>query len=60
MKRYPAYDPPEYLAFKASDAVLSEYNETISDNPLRKDVVDGLGRDALMGLYEGLLRFRPP
>ena len=29
MKRYAAYDPPEYVAFKPDPEVMAEYRETL-------------------------------
>ena len=58
MKRYPAFDPPEYVAWKADPEVLAEYRKTISDRPATKSLAKSLSRDELLGLYEGMVRFR--
>ena len=58
MKRYPAYDPPEYLAWKADGRLLESYRDTLARNPDRAALVAELGDATLLGLYRGLLRFR--
>ena len=58
MKRYAAFEPPEYLAWKRDDALLREYRETIARDPARKAIVDGLSEHVLLDLYRGLLRDR--
>jgi TPP-dependent pyruvate/acetoin dehydrogenase alpha subunit len=58
MKRFPAFDPPEYAAWRSDPAVAAEYRVTIERTPWTKDLAAGLDRGALLGLYEGMLRFR--
>ena len=58
MKRHPAFDPPEYVAFEADPEVLAEYRRTLRLDPRRFRIVGGLGPPALLRLYEGLLRLR--
>jgi len=58
VKRHPAYDPPEYVAWEADPGLLREYADTLRAMPERRAVVDGLDDRALLNLYRGLLRFR--
>jgi len=58
MKRYAAYDPPEYVAFKADPEVMAEYRETLRRDPRRARLIEKLDGEALVRLYEGMLRFR--
>lgn len=58
MKRYPAYDPPEYVAWEADPRLLESFRRRIGERPERAAIVDSLDDAALCGLYRGLLRFR--
>jgi TPP-dependent pyruvate/acetoin dehydrogenase alpha subunit len=58
MKRYPAFDPPEYVDWKPDADVMKEYRETVERDAKRRRTIDGLGADGLLGLYTGMLRFR--
>ncbi len=58
MRRYPTYDPPEYVDWKPDPGVMREYRETIARDPERRARVEALSRDQLLELYAGLLRFR--
>ncbi len=58
MRRYSAYDPPEYVDWGASPQVMEEYRKRIEDQPDRASVVRDLDDATLLGLYRGLLRFR--
>jgi TPP-dependent pyruvate/acetoin dehydrogenase alpha subunit len=58
MKRYPAYDPPEYVNWKSDKALLQEYRNTIKVNPERKKIVDSVNESGLLAMYEGMLRNR--
>ena len=58
MKRYPAYDPPEYRDWSPDPEVVAEYRRRVEDDPGRSAVVDGLDRDARLALYRNLLRTR--
>jgi pyruvate dehydrogenase E1 component alpha subunit/2-oxoisovalerate dehydrogenase E1 component alpha subunit len=58
MKRYPAFDPPEYVAFRPEPDVMAEYRTTIERDPRRRALIRGLKPAALLGLYEGMVRFR--
>ncbi|HEY2804625.1 MAG TPA: thiamine pyrophosphate-dependent dehydrogenase E1 component subunit alpha [Gemmatimonadales bacterium] len=58
MKRFPAYDPPEYVDWKPDPALTREFDATIRANPDRAKLVDGLDEAALLDLYAGLVRTR--
>ena len=58
MKRYPAFDPPEYVDWEPDPGLVDEYRERTSADPRRREVLAGLDRRDLLDLYRGLLRFR--
>lgn len=58
MKRFPAFDPPEYVAWKADPELVAAFARTWRDVPDRRDVVERLPEEALIALYAGLLRAR--
>jgi pyruvate dehydrogenase E1 component alpha subunit/2-oxoisovalerate dehydrogenase E1 component alpha subunit len=58
MRRFPAFDPPEYVAWQADPALVAQFKATIDANAERAAVVAALERDQLLDLYRGLLRAR--
>ena len=60
MKRFPAFDPPEYVSWQPDPALVRAYRDTIEARPrARRRLVAGLSRDAqLLALYAGLVRTR--
>jgi len=58
MKRYSAYDPPEYINWQPDPALLAEYRKTIAASAERQTVVNSLTARDLLALYEGLVRNR--
>jgi len=58
VKRFPAFDPPEYVDWKPDPALVRAFRSTIATNPERAAIVSGLSRDAKLELYRGLLRAR--
>jgi TPP-dependent pyruvate/acetoin dehydrogenase alpha subunit len=58
MKRFAAFDPPEYLNWTADPAETRAFRERISADPAREAVVRALDEAALLDLYAGLLRNR--
>ena len=58
MKRYPAFDPPEYLNWAADPKLLDEYAQTLAANPDRAEIIAGLSDEFLFSLYRDLLRTR--
>ena len=58
MKRYPAYDPPEYVNWTPDPALTLAFSETARRDPERRKIVDSLDTLFLLKLYAGLLRTR--
>jgi TPP-dependent pyruvate/acetoin dehydrogenase alpha subunit len=58
MKRYPAFDPPEYVAWKRDDADVESYRRHLRADPARAAIIDRLTEDQRLGLYRGLVRTR--
>jgi TPP-dependent pyruvate/acetoin dehydrogenase alpha subunit len=58
MKRFAAYDPPEYLDWTADPEVLREYRARIDADPERRAAIRALSEDDLLAIYAGLLRNR--
>lgn len=58
MKRFPAFDPPEYVNWRADAELVDAFAEAVARDAERRAIVEALGRDELLGLYAGLLRTR--
>ena len=58
MKRFPAYDPPEYVEWQPNPELNAEFTDTWSRHPERRNVVQRLSRESKLALYRGLLRTR--
>lgn len=58
MKRFAAYDPPEYLDWTPDPELLREFQERTRRDPERAATIGALSEDRLLALYEGLLRNR--
>lgn len=58
MKRYPPYDPPEYLNWTPDPALVRSYRDLVQGDAERRAVIEALDEAALLGLYEGLVRNR--
>src|SRR5215216_307594 len=58
MIRYQAFDPPEYLDWRAEPEVARAYERLIEEKPERLSVIRGLNAAQLIALYEGLVRNR--
>ncbi len=58
MKRYPAYDPPEYVSWQPDPDLIGEFSRVWDTVPERRTVVEALGREQLLRMYAGLLRTR--
>jgi TPP-dependent pyruvate/acetoin dehydrogenase alpha subunit len=58
MKRYPAFDPPEYLEWAPDPEILREYVATVERDADRAEIVRDLGEPDLLSLYRDLLRTR--
>ncbi|MEO8295289.1 MAG: thiamine pyrophosphate-dependent enzyme [Gemmatimonadota bacterium] len=58
MKRYPAFDPPEYLNWTADPELIQAFRETLARDPARAAVLASLGPEQHLLLYRRLLRAR--
>ncbi len=58
VRRYSAYDPPEYVEWRAAPHVMEAFRNTLAEQPDRGGVVSSLDDATMIGLYRGLLRFR--
>lgn len=58
MKRYAAYDPPEYQNWTPDSAVMEEFRARLARDPNRKSVVAALTPAQHLALYQGLVRNR--
>ena len=58
MKRYPAFDPPEYRNWRPDPVLVRDYRRRIEEDSRRNARVQGLGTDRLLGLYRDLLLTR--
>lgn len=58
LKRYAAFDPPEYRNWEPDDVLVREYRRRIEVDPDRNAVVGRLTTDRLLDLYRDLLLTR--
>ena len=58
MKRYAAFDPPEYVSWTRADDAVREFRDVCSRDESRREIIEGLGEEQLLDLYRGLLRTR--
>ncbi len=58
MKRFPAFDPPEYVDWQPEPELVRGFAATWSRDPERARIVRGLDREARLALYAGMLRTR--
>lgn len=58
MKRFPAFDPPEYVEWKPDPALVRAFRKTIEADEDRSRIVKAVSRDAQLALYRGLVRAR--
>ena len=58
MKRFPAFDPPEYVAWQPDAALVRAFRVTIEQSRERAAIVARLSNDDKLELYAGLLRAR--
>lgn len=58
MKRYPAYDPPEYIDWTPEPELVGTFEETLAQDEARHRLVASLRRVQLIELYRRLLRAR--
>ena len=58
MKRFPAFDPPEYVDWKPDPKLVKAFRATIEGDAERAEIVSHLTPDTKLLLYRGLLRAR--
>ncbi len=58
MKRYPAFDPPEYVSWSPDPELVRAFATTVRRDPERRALVEALDEPALLALYAGLVRTR--
>ncbi|HSH44697.1 MAG TPA: thiamine pyrophosphate-dependent enzyme [Longimicrobiales bacterium] len=58
MKRYPPFDPPEYVEWSADPALVREFGERVESHPARREVIASLEPETFLDLYVGLVRTR--
>jgi pyruvate dehydrogenase E1 component alpha subunit/2-oxoisovalerate dehydrogenase E1 component alpha subunit len=58
MRRYPPFDPPEYVAWKPDPALVRAYRETIERDAARAAIIARLSTEQKLELYAGLVRAR--
>src|SRR5216684_846401 len=58
MRRYPPFDPPEYVAFRPDPEVMAAFRAVLRRDPARRRIVARLAPAELLALYEGMVRFR--
>jgi TPP-dependent pyruvate/acetoin dehydrogenase alpha subunit len=58
MKRYPAFDPPEYVAWTRDDRDVEDFRQRLRADPARGGVIDRLTDEHRLDLYRGLVRTR--
>ena len=58
MKRYPAYDPPEYVDWTPDLEVMDRFRETIDADAERREILTQLTPEQHLQLYKGLVRNR--
>jgi TPP-dependent pyruvate/acetoin dehydrogenase alpha subunit len=58
VKRFPGFDPPEYVHWRPDPELVRRFRATIAESPERAGIVAALPNDRLLALYAGLLRAR--
>jgi TPP-dependent pyruvate/acetoin dehydrogenase alpha subunit len=58
MRRYPAFDPPEYVDWVADPELTRSYRRRIQQDAERSALIAALDTPDLLGLYRDLLRTR--
>ena len=58
MKRYPAFDPPEYVDWSPDPALVRSFAECLNDDAERSQIVEQLSEEDMLSLYRDLLRTR--
>ena len=55
MRRFPAFDPPEYVNWSAAPELVREFHDQLAADPGRQAIVEGLDEAARLELYRRLL-----
>jgi TPP-dependent pyruvate/acetoin dehydrogenase alpha subunit len=58
MRRYPPYDPPEYVAWQPDAGLLADYRARLGADRERAALIAALDEATLLDLYAGMVRFR--
>ncbi len=58
MHRFPAFEPPEYVAWERDEDAVREFGEALVRDPERAAIIAALDEPALLALYRGLVRNR--
>ncbi|MEP7066189.1 MAG: thiamine pyrophosphate-dependent dehydrogenase E1 component subunit alpha [Gemmatimonadota bacterium] len=58
MKRYAAFEPPEYVAWTPDEGERERFDATLAAHPERAAIIDSLSEEQLLDLYGGLVRTR--
>lgn len=58
MKRYPAFDPPEYVAWTRHDREVEDFRTRVHAEPARAAIIARLTEEQHLDLYRGLVRTR--
>lgn len=58
MKRYAAFDPPEYVAWSPDPSLVEAYGARLEADAERASIVRGLSDDDLLSMWRDLLRTR--
>lgn len=58
MRRYPAFDPPEYVEWQPDPELVREYADRLGADPERAERIERLDEAMLLRLYEGMVRNR--
>ena len=58
MRRYPPFDPPEYVDWSPDEQLVTAFAERVRNDDARRGVIEALDEAALLRLYAGMVRFR--
>lgn len=58
MRRFKAYDPPEYVDWRPDPEVVAEFEQVWQSEPARAEIIRALSAEQKSALYAGLLRSR--
>lgn len=58
MRRYPPFDPPEYVDWQPDAAEVAEFGRRLERDPARRSVISALRPQVFLDLYAGLVRNR--